>query len=346
MFVNPRFAVIGKEKRKREVIVIGTILLGCGSFVPERRLTNEMLTQMVDTSDEWIVQRTGIRERRIAENTTTAELALPAAQRALEDAGISAGDLDLIIACTATPDSYTPSLSCRVQAALGAQRAFAFDLTAACSGFVYATDVADSYLRTGKAQRVLVVCAENLSRIVDYTDRSVCCIFGDGAGAAVFGYSDSEDGILQTVMGADGARGDALLAKALPVEDPLDGSREFSSGDRFLRMNGKEVFRFTAQAVPAAIDGVLKKAGMAAEDIDWIVPHQANLRIIDMVCRRYGLNRDRVYVNLPLYGNTSSASIPICLDEMRQKGILKKGQLIICVGFGGGLTYGAVLLRV
>ena len=329
-----------------EVIAIGTILVSTGSYVPEQRLTNSQLTEMVETSDEWIVQRTGIRERRIASNMQTSELAIPAAQRALEDGGVSAQELDLIIACTATPDSYTPSLACRVQAAIGADNAFAFDASAACSGFVYATDIVDSYFRAGKAKTALVVCAETLSRLVDFTDRTVCCLFGDGAGAAVFRWSETEEGILQTVMGADGARGDALLAKALPVEDPLNGDRTYSHTDRFLHMNGKEVFRFAARTVPDAIDRVLNKAGMTADEIDWVVPHQANLRIIDVICRRYGLKKEQVYVNLDRFGNTSSASVPICLDEMRQKGLLKRGQLAIFVGFGGGLTYGAILVRI
>ncbi len=326
--------------------MIGTIIKGSGSYLPELRLTNEMLTHMVDTSDEWIVQRTGIRERRIAVNTTTEQLAVPAAQRALEDAAVTADEIDLIIACTATPDSYTPSLSCRVQYALGASRAAAFDLSAACSGFVYATDVADTYLRSGKAKTILVVCAENLSRIVDYTDRTVCCIFGDGAAAVVYQWDEEQEGILATQLGADGSRGDALLARALPVEDPFCTEREACGANRFLQMNGKEVFRFTAHAVPDAIDAVLEKSGLTAEQIDWIVPHQANLRILDMVCRRYGLEREHVYVNLPKVGNTSSASIPICVDEMRREGLLKQGQRAIFVGFGGGLTYGSILIRI
>ncbi|MDO5784965.1 MAG: beta-ketoacyl-ACP synthase III [Eubacteriales bacterium] len=334
-----------KVCKNREVIAIGTILVSTGSCVPERRLTNEMLTKMVDTSDEWIVQRTGIRERRIAVNQTTAELAITAAKHALADTGITAQEIDIIIACTATPDSYTPSIACRVQAELQAQRAVAFDLSAACSGFVYATDVVDSYFRAGKAKTALVVCAETLSRIVDYTDRTVCCLFGDGAGAAVYQWSETKDGILQTFMGADGSRGDALLATALPVEDPLEQSRN-TEVDRFLHMNGKEVFRFAARTVPEAIDCVLKQAGVTIDEIDWIVPHQANLRIIDVICRRYGLAPEQVYVNLERYGNTSSASIPLCLDEMRRNGLLLAGQLIIFVGFGGGLTYGAVLIRI
>ena len=334
-----------KVWKNREVIAIGTILVSTGSYMPERRLTNQMLTEMVDTSDAWITQRTGIQERRIAVNQTTAELAVKAAQRALEDANIAVQEIDLIIACTATPDSYTPSVACRVQDALQARQAFAFDLSAACSGFVYATDVVDSYFRAGKAKTALVVCAETLSRIVDYTDRTVCCLFGDGAGAAIYRWDEAQDGILQTFMGADGSRGDALLATALPAEDPFQSDRN-TDVDRFLRMNGKEVFRFAARTVPEAIDRVLKKANVSIDEVDWVVPHQANLRIIDVICRRYGLAPEKVYVNLERYGNTSSASIPICLDEMRRNGQLIAGQLIVFVGFGGGLTYGAVLLRV
>lgn len=314
--------------------------------MPEYCLSNQMLTELVDTSDDWIIQRTGIQQRRIAVNRTTADLAIPAAQKAVSNANISAAELDFIIACTATPDSYTPSLSCRIQAALGAVHAFAFDLTAACSGFVYATDVADAYLRTGKAKNVLIVCAETLSRIIDYTDRATCCIFGDGAGAAVYSWSETEDGILQTFLRADGERGDALYARALPVEDPFQRQNAPVSFSRFLHMNGKEVFRFAARAVPEAIDGVLAGTPFTIDQIDWVIPHQANLRIIDTICRRYSLHRDRVYVNLPRFGNTSSASIPLCLDEMREKGLLKKGQLAVFVGFGGGLTYGAVLIRI
>lgn len=325
---------------------IGSVLIGTGSYQPETCLTNQMLEGMVETSDEWIVQRTGIKERRIAIGKSTAEIALPAAQRALEDAGKSPEEVDLIIACTATPDSYTPSLSCVMQDKLGAKNAFAFDVVAACSGFVYATDIADSYIKCGKAKTVLIVCAEVLSRLIDYTDRTTCCIFGDGAAAAVFESREDEVGILSTYMHSDGSKGAALLAKALPVEDPFSESREYPSSDRFLKMDGKEVYRFTAKAVPQAIDEAIKRAGVSISEVDWIVPHQANTRIIDMVIRRYGLDREKVFVNLPYYGNTSSASVPLCLDDMRRQGLLKKGQLAVFVGFGGGLTYGSVLIRV
>lgn len=327
-----------------EVIAISSIVTGTGSFLPETRLTNQMLTEKVNTSDEWIVQHTGIRERRIAVHMSALDIALPAAKEALHEAGKSPEDIDLIIACTVTPDSFTPSLSCKLQAALGMSHAFAFDLSAACSGFVYASDVADSFLRCGKAKCVLIVCAEVLSHLIDYTDRTVCCLFGDGAGAAIYEWSDAEEGILATYMRADGTKGDALLAKAFPAEDPLKEQRE-TKYNHYLYMDGHAVFRFTARAVPDAIDGVLKKAGMDISQIDWIVPHQANARILDMVTRRYGLPKEKVFSNLELVGNTSSASIPICLDEMRRRSLLQHGQTAIFVGFGGGLTYGAVLIR-
>ena len=327
-----------------EVIAIGSRLIGTGSFLPNTRLTNQMLEQMVDTTDEWIVQHTGIEERRIAVNMSVFDLALPAAQRALEDAGKSANDIDLIVACTITPDSYTPSLGCRLQNALGAQQAFAFDVSAACSGFVYATDVADSYLRCKKAKCVLVVCAEVLSRITDYTNRSVCCLFGDGAGAVVYEWDDTEKGILSTYMKTDGANGDALFAPAFAAENPFENNRT-QNGPHFLQMDGHTVFRFTARAVPEAIDGVLQQAHHNLSQVDWIVPHQANARILEMLIRRYDLPAEKIYHNLEYVGNTSSASIPICLDEMKKQGLLQQGQTVLFVGFGGGLTYGAVLVR-
>lgn len=323
---------------------IGTILTGTGSFLPETRLTNQMLTQMVDTTDEWIVSHTGIHERRIAVNQSVFDIALPAAKQALANSGCLPEEIDLIIACTVTPDSFTPSLSCRLQAALGADHAFAFDLTAACSGFVYASDVADSFLRSGKAKHVLIVCAEVLSQIMDYTDRTVCCLFGDGAGAAVYTWSDTKNsGIRASFMHSEGAKGDALLAQAFTPCDTLhkQGNRQLA----FLKMDGHAVFRFTAKAVPSAIDGVLRKAGMDMSQVDWVVPHQANARILEMVSRRYGVPMEKIFSNLDKVGNTSSASIPICLDQMRRDGILLPGQTAIFVGFGGGLTYGAILIQ-
>lgn len=323
---------------------IGTRLIGTGSYMPDLKLTNEMLESMVDTNDEWIVKRTGIRERRIAQNTATWELALEAGRRALEDAALDASELDLIIVGTATPDFFTPSVSCMVQGKLGASKAMAFDLSAACSGFVYSVDVADSFIRAGKAKNVLVICAETLSRIIDYTDRSTCVIFGDGAAAAVFQASEQE-GVLTTYMRANGTLGECLKAQCLPVEDPLAQGPRAVCDHRFLKMAGSDVFRFTASAVPEAIDAVLHQANMTADQIDWFVLHQANVRILQMVTTRYGLDPKKVYVNIDRYGNTSGVSVALCLDEMRKNGQLKAGQHIVISGFGGGLTYGAALIR-
>ena len=313
--------------------------------MPDLKLTNEMLESMVDTNDEWIVKRTGIRERRIAQNTATWELALEAGRRALEDAALDASELDLIIVGTATPDFFTPSVSCMVQGKLGASKAMAFDLSAACSGFVYSVEVADSFIRAGKAKNVLVICAETLSRIIDYTDRSTCVIFGDGAAAAVFQASEQE-GVLTTYMRANGTLGECLKAQCLPVEDPLAQGPRAVCDHRFLKMAGSDVFRFTASAVPEAIDAVLHQANMTADQIDWFVLHQANVRILQMVTTRYGLDPKKVYVNIDRYGNTSGVSVALCLDEMRKNGQLKAGQHIVISGFGGGLTYGAALIRI
>lgn len=323
---------------------IGTRLIGTGSYMPDLKLTNEMLESMVDTNDEWIVKRTGIRERRIAQNTATWELALEAGRRALEDAALDASELDLIIVGTATPDFFTPSVSCMVQGKLGASKAMAFDLSAACSGFVYSVEVADSFIRAGKAKNVLVICAETLSRIIDYTDRSTCVIFGDGAAAAVFQASEQE-GVLTTYMRANGTLGECLKAQCLPVEDPLARGPRAVCDHRFLKMAGSDVFRFTASAVPEAIDAVLHQANMTADQIDWFVLHQANVRILQMVTTRYGLDPKKVYVNIDRYGNTSGVSVALCLDEMRKNGQLRAGQHIVISGFGGGLTYGAALIR-
>lgn len=324
---------------------IGTRLIGTGSYVPDLKLTNEMLEHMVDTSDEWIVKRTGIQERRIAQNQPTWELALHAAQDALYDAHLEASALDLIIVGTVTPDFFTPSVACMVQGKLGATHAMAFDLSAACSGFVYCVDVVDSFIRAGKAKNVLVICAETLSRIIDYTDRSTCILFGDGAAAAVFQADPDTDGVLTTYMRANGLLGECLKAQALPQEDPLSNSRPYHA-NRFLDMAGSEVFRFTAAAVPEAIDAVLQQANMDVSQIDWFVLHQANVRILNMIESRYGLDPHKVYVNIERFGNTSGVSVPLCLDEMRKKDLLRPGQHIVICGFGGGLTYGAALIRI
>lgn len=325
---------------------INSKIIGTGSFLPDFVLTNQMLEQMVDTSDEWIMKRTGVRERRIAKGMHTWEVALPAAERAIADAGISAQQLDLIITSSCSPDTFTPQLSSILQGKLGAAQAAAFDVNTACTGFVSASDIADCYIKCGKAKTVLVVSAETLSRFVDYTDRSTCVLFGDGAGAAVYqATEDGQAGILSSFIGADGLSADALSVQALPVyDDPFQRLPEDTTR-RGVQMHGPAVVRFTANVVPMAIDEALTRAGMTGGDIDWVVPHQANLRILDVIAKRYNLPMDKIYVNIDRYGNTSSASIPICLDEMRRAGKLHAGQTIVCVGFGGGLTYGAFVIR-
>ena len=265
----------------------------------------------------------------------------------LADAGITAEELDLILVSTCSPDTNTPNTASILQDKLGARQVGAFDINNACTGFVSATDIADSYIKSGKAKTVLVVSAETLSRIVDYTDRSTCILFGDGAAAAVYQATEDETvGILSTPSPRQTARVQSICTwKPLPVEDPLSGDRTVDPKARFLKMQGAPVVRFTARAVPLAIDTALKRAGVTAEEIDWVVPHQANLRILDVIARRYHLPKEKIYVNMDRFGNTSSASVPICLNEMRKNGLLHEGQTIVCTGFGGGLTYGAFVIK-
>lgn len=328
---------------------IKSLLIGIGSYVPEFILTNEELEKMVETNDEWIVQRTGIRERHIAKGMRTWDLAIEAGRNALQNAKISPEEIDYIILSTCTPDTFSPTLSAVVQEKLGLINAAALDINACCTGFCYASDFADSLIKSGKAKTVLVISAETLHRITDYTDRSTCILFGDGAGAAVYRAApdDTEGGFLGGYFGADGSGAEYLYMEALPVEeDPFYGDRTYSEKNRFLQMQGGAVVRFTATAVPNAIEKALANAGVSPEEVDWVVPHQANLRILDVIAKRFSIPREKIYVNLDRFGNTSSASIPLCLDEMRENGLLKTGQTIVCVGFGGGLTYGAFVLKI
>ncbi len=325
---------------------MGSQITGFGAYLPPQRLTNGRLEQLVDTNNDWIVQRTGIRERRIANGEGTAQLAAKAARRALEDAGKTPADLDLIVAATVTPDRFTPSLACMVQAELGAANAAAFDISAACSGFVYALDIADSFLQAGKFRTALILGAETLSRIVDYSDRSTCILFGDGAGAAIVEASPV-NGVPATYLWADGAQGGVLCAQALPLgEDPLGERVPQDIHSRAVHMAGGEVLRFSLSEAPRAMDEALRRAGLTIDDIDWVVPHQANKRIISGIIRRYRLPEEKVYVNIDRFGNTSSATIPICLAEMRERGLLQKGQRLLLVGFGGGLTAASAIIQI
>lgn len=319
-------------------------ILGTGKYVPERRLTNQDLERMVETNDEWIVTRTGIRERRIADPVqATSDLAYEASVRALESAGLAPEDLDLIIVATITPDMFFPSTACLLQDRLGAKKAAAFDLSAACSGFVYGLATASSFIKTGMYRNVLVVGAETLSRITDYTDRNTCILFGDGAGAVVLGEVPEGRGFQSFVLGADGSGGELLRICGGGSRVPAS---EQSVADKrhFLEMNGRDVFKFAVRVMGSSAEEALAKAGLTKEDIDLLVPHQANIRIVQSAMERLGLSEDKAVVNLDRYGNVSAASIPLALVEAVEEGRVKEGDRLLLVGFGGGLTWGATVL--
>ncbi|QSO54998.1 ketoacyl-ACP synthase III [Alicyclobacillus curvatus] len=320
-------------------------IVGTGSAVPERVLTNADFEKMVDTSDEWIVTRTGIRERRIAETgEATSDYATLACQRAIEAAGIRAEDIDQVICATVTPDMMFPSTASIIQDRLGATHAGAFDLSAACSGFLYGVSVASALVEGGRAKYVVVVAADLLSRITDYTDRGTCVLFGDGAGAVVVGKVAENRGFLAFDLGSDGSGGKFLY-------QPAGGSRIPASHDsveakqHFLKMEGQETFKFAVRAMGSSTEKVLEKSGLTRDDIDLLVPHQANIRIIDASAKRFGLPADKVAITIHKYGNTSASSIPIALDEAVREGRVKEGDNIVMVGFGGGLTWGAAAVR-
>lgn len=319
-------------------------ILGTGKYVPERRLTNSDLEQMVETNDEWIVTRTGIRERRIAAtHQATSDLAYEAAVRALAAAGITAEELDLIVVATITPDMFFPSTACLLQERLGAKKAAAYDLSAACSGFIYGLASATGFIKMGMYRKVLVVGAETLSRITDYADRNTCILFGDGAGAVVIGEVPEDRGFKSFVLGADGGGGELLCIRGGGSRIPA--SSESIEGRRhFLEMNGRDVFKFAVRVMGSSAEEALDKAGMTKADIDLLVPHQANIRIIQSALERLNLPEDKCMVNLDRYGNVSAASIPLALAEAVEEGRVKEGDKIVLVGFGGGLTWGASAL--
>jgi 3-oxoacyl-[acyl-carrier-protein] synthase-3 len=317
-------------------------ITGCGRSAPERVLTNFDLEKLVDTSDEWIRTRTGISERRVVgDDEGTSDLAIRAAREALAAAGIDPADLDLVIVATCTPDWMFPSVAARVQHALGARRAAAFDLNAACSGFIFALATATQFIQNGSYRRVLVVGSEVLSRVVDWTDRKTCVLFGDGAGAVVLEATDKPLGLLSYVLGTDGS-GDRLLYLLGPAASPEQRARAETT---YLYMNGPEVFKFAVNVTVAASRQVLERAGCTLEDIALFVPHQANERIIRAAARSLNLPAEKIYINLDRYGNTSAASIPIALAEAAELGRLKPGDLVLMVGFGAGLTWAAGLVR-
>ena len=314
-----------------------SVVLGAGSALPKRKVTNEELAEQVDTSDEWIVERTGIRTRYVAgEGETTASLATNAARKALEHAGIEATDIDLIVLATATPDQTFPSSATKVQAALGIPDCIAFDVHAVCTGFLYALSVADSMLRSGNAGKALVIGAETFSRILDWEDRGTCVLFGDGAGALVLSAEEGERGVLATKLHADGRHNDLLF---------VDGGPSTTGTVGKLRMKGREVFRHAVVNLADVLNEVLTDAGLNAADVDWVVPHQANARILDATAKKLGLPPQKVVVTVDQHANTSAASVPLAFDTAVKDGRIKRGDLVVLEAMGGGFTWGAAVLR-
>ena len=317
-------------------------VIGCGSFLPDNIVTNDDLAKKIDTSDEWIRERTGIRQRHIArEGEKTSDLAVGAARAAIADAGIDAGELDMVIVATTTPDESFPSTATIVQARLGMSRGAAFDVQAVCSGFIYGMGVADSLIRTGAARTILLIGAETMSRLLDWNDRTTCVLFGDGAGAVVLqahhGKGDNADqGVLNTRLFSDGRLHDMLYA---------DGGVSSTQTTGKLRMQGREVFKHAVTNIAAAIQASLDTAGLAVEDVAWFVPHQANQRILDGTARKLAIDPARVISTVALHGNTSAASVPLALCAAVHDGRIKRGDLVLLEAMGGGFTWGAALLR-
>ncbi len=321
---------------------MSNVVLGCGSYLPDRVLTNDDLTKIVDTSDEWIVQRTGIKRRHIAaDGQVTSDLATKAAERALASAGLTAADIDLIVLATTTPDHTFPATAVAVQQNLGIQHGAAFDVQAVCTGFVYAMTTADALMKSGHARHALVIGAETISRILDWTDRSTCVLFGDGAGAVVLSAepgagSGNPRGVLASRLRSDGRFQDKLY---------VDGGVSSTGTAGHLRMEGKEVFRHAVAMITDVIEDCFAETGYAADDVDWFVPHQANIRIIDASAKKLGIASEKVVRTVQDHGNTSAASIPLALDVAVRDGRIKRGDLVLLEAMGGGFTWGAMLVR-
>ncbi|MEB2316598.1 MAG: ketoacyl-ACP synthase III [Xanthomonadaceae bacterium] len=316
-------------------------IVGTGSYLPDNIVTNADLEKQVETSDEWIRERTGIRQRHIAlPGQTTGDLAFEAATRALEAAGVDASEIDLLVLGTTTPDIIFPSTACLLQHRLGANGCAAFDVNAACSGFIYALGVANNFIRAGAAKTALVVGAETLSRMIDWSDRGTCVLFGDGAGAVVL-KADSEAGVLSTHLHADGGHEHLLY-------NPVGVSRGFTDAPNHgvkVHMTGNEVFKFAVKTLDAVVDETLDANGLSRSDVDWLIPHQANLRIITATAKRLDMPMDRVVVTVDRHGNTSAASVPLALDEAVRSGRVQRGELLLLEAFGGGFTWGSALIR-
>lgn len=320
---------------------MGTKIIGTGSCLPKAVVTNDDLSKIMDTSDEWIRTRTGIRERHLAKEETTASMSTEAVRRAMENAGVTAQDIDLIIVGTVTADHVTPACACEIQAAIGAVDAVAFDINAACSGFMFALNIAHAYLQMGVYKTALVVGAETLSKIMDWSDRSTCVLFGDGAGAVVV-RADNGAGLLAFDQGSDGVKGRVLACPNRSNNNPLT---ETSKELKYVHMDGQEVYKFAVTQVPASLQKTIEAAGLTIDDIDYFALHQANIRILQAVAKRLKVSEDKFPISLDHCGNISAASVPILLDEMNRKGLLKPGMKIALAGFGGGLTWASAVLE-
>ena len=316
-------------------------IIGTGWQLPAYEADNDYLSTLVETSDEWITERTGIRKRHLAKEETTTSLAAGAAKKALADAGLPAEEIDLLIVATITADTETPSTACRVQAEIGAVNAVAFDINAACSGFLYALHIADAFIKSGVYKNALLIGAETLSKLVDWTDRGTCVLFGDGAGAAVLTASE-QGGVLSQSVGSNGSKWEVLSCAARPVKNPVCGSAEAPG---YLRMDGQEVFKFAVKTVPLCIEDALEKAGLKPEEITYYLLHQANKRIIQSVAKRLKQPEERFPMNIDQCANTSAASLPILLAQMDTQGRLHPGDKLVLSGFGAGLTWGACVLE-
>lgn len=323
--------------------MITSKIVATGAGLPEQIITNDDLAKIVDTSDEWISQRTGIKERRISSGENLSVLASRAAKQIIERAGIEAEEIDLIIVATCTADYGTPCLACMVQKEIGAVNAVAFDVTAACSGFLFATSVADKFIRCGVYKNALVIGGELLSKIIDWTDRSTCVLFGDGAAGVLLERTEGDDGIVIEELGSQGDMYEVLTAGYTAASNAFNDVPPLDKMD-FVHMDGREVFKFATKKIAESVSRVMDKAGVTSEEIKYFVPHQANARIVEVAARKLDIPYEKFYMNIERFGNTSSASIPTALNEMNEKGLLQKGDKIILCGFGGGLSWGTILL--
>ncbi len=323
--------------------MITSKIVATGAGLPEQVITNDDLAKIMDTSDEWIRSRTGIGERRISQGESLSELASRAARQIMERAGVTPEEVELIVIGTCTADYATPSLACMVQKEIGAKNAVAFDVTAACSGFLYATSIADKFIRCGIYKNAIVIGAELISKIVDWSDRSTCVLFGDGAAGAFVVATENNDGIIAEELGSQGENYEVLTQGYVPVSNAFNDIEPLKQVD-FVHMDGREVFKFATKKIVDSVSKVMEQAGVTADEVKYFIPHQANARIVEVAAKKLGVSYEKFYMNIERFGNTSAASIPTALNEMNEQGMLQKGDKIILCGFGGGLSWGTILL--